>query len=171
MLGWRFWQIGRGADGTQRLLAPFVSAPRWRLDNPGITRPTTTLGADGTLRAECPYGCEDIPGPCGLCGLYFCDSPDSLLRLARKNIFVNMNSGAFAVTLGEVTGPILADPWYFPASWDARVGSQHQGSYRCAAYRVVGIVGLAVAGLAHYGVPLVERRPTLGILQSLERRL
>lgn len=171
MYGWRFWQIGTGADGGQRLVAPFVSAPKWRLDNPGITRPTVTPGADGTFRAECPYGCENIPGRCGLCGLYFCDSPASLLKLApRNNGFVDLRHPAFAVTLGEVTGPMLADPWHFPEVWNAHIGSRHEGSFRSAAYRVLAIAGTAVAGLRHYGVPIYEGVPTLKHLQRAERR-
>ncbi|HZU48695.1 MAG TPA: hypothetical protein VFA16_15815 [Mycobacterium sp.] len=170
MLGWRLWVVGHGTGG-QKLVSPFVTAPRWAYDNPGIDLPTTTLGSDGVLRAECPYGCEDVPGPCGFCGLYFCTSPRSLLKLApRNNGFVDLRHPAFAVTVGETAGPISDDPWHFPDMW-APVTSTHPGSYRCAEYRPRAILGTAVTGLTHYGVPVYQGTPTLENLMKVDKLL
>ncbi|MDM4141385.1 MULTISPECIES: hypothetical protein [Mycobacterium] len=130
-----------------------------------------TLAADGILRASCVYGHNDPPQPGCVCGIHYCDTPHSLLTMApRNNRWIDLRHSSFALTLGEVHGPVLPDEWYFPERWNPAVLSRHQGSCRCAEYRVRAIVGRAAAGLKHYGVPVYEATPTLEYLQSVERR-
>lgn len=171
MLGWRLWVVGHHSTGGQRLVSPFVTAERWREDNPHISIPPVILDTDGILRASCVYGHETPPQPGCVCGVHYCDTPHSLLTMAPKNGgFIDLKHPAFAFTLGEVHGPLLADEWLFPEVWNRSFGGRHAGSARCAEYRVRAILGLAVAGLKHYGVPVYEGAPTERNMQSVERR-
>ncbi len=123
------------------------------------------------LRASCPYGHETAPQPNCLCGVHYCETPRSLLTMAPRNHgFIDLRHPAFAVTLGEVHGPVLPDEWQFPPLPGHVLPARHPGSYRCAEYRVRAIVGRAVAGLKHYGVPVYEGTPMPEYLQSVERR-
>lgn len=157
MIGYRYWDIGYRSGLIPR------PGPLWspisRHQNLGPLHPENAdriaLPDDGVLTAGCDQH-PNIPADGCWCGVYYYDNLEVLEPVKAMQ--------TVAVTVGEVLGGVLPDPYppLVPTAETAHMAPMASApSWRCQSYRVLAI---------HTRLPgLIQSYPGIPVTSSLSR--
>jgi hypothetical protein len=151
LIGFRYWDIGYRSGIIPRpgpLWSPISRRQNLELLRPPDNADRIALPDDGVLTAWCDRH-TDVPAEGCWCGVYFYESLEVFEPIT--------DMPDVAVTVGEVLGNVLADP-YPPLVVTGE--TQHMApmatasSWRCAAYKVLGIYAQLRVLIQPYPVPV-----------------